>query len=442
MKLPQLVLQNRCARGEAAEAGSGEDGPKTTDWFNVRCLELPWIAELAQPWKKDQKAPMNIFVYYSEAPDVSQERYLLEHWQCSYIQKSNTILQGSDVKALYNKFVIMFRSLLVYLKVLPAYRVFRSLSPTASAKIVPQVSSAMLTTSFPFGATKPEKIEIGRLDTPFGTIEVNVSYRKDVSFALSDRPEVIPAESIIPDYAPSLGARIRSSTKPVSIQSTPLRSRPDRPRASTLAHLGPVSGLHSPSARGGSGRVEAQSQPALADHSRLSFSPPTVGAQSMWSDARSSAPAPSRDRQNSEPPFPSFAPMTPSSHSASPRVLGAYSASPRGQSLAAAALAMAGAGAGGEEVLFSRQGDGERVLTAVSPPSFSMYERALHESPDPEFDGPVFSIEGSFAADEETDVNSFVRFCQSKPVLLLVEDENRQLMPSGPSSSKVVMQVK
>ena len=64
--------------------------------------------------------------------------------------------------------------------------------------------------------------------------------------------------------------------------------------------------------------------------------------------------------------------------------------------------------------------DGERVLTAVSPPSFSMYERAMHESPDPEFDGPVFSIEGSF---NEDDVNSFVRFCQSKPVLLLVEDE-------------------
>ncbi len=67
------------------------------------------------------------------------------------------------------------------------------------------------------------------------------------------------------------------------------------------------------------------------------------------------------------------------------------------------------------------------MLTAVSPPSFSQYEIALHESPDPEFDGPVFSIEGSFAIDEESDVNSFVRFCQSKPFLTLIEDENRQM---------------
>lgn len=35
---------------------------------------------------------------------------------------------------------------------------------------------------------------------------------------------------------------------------------------------------------------------------------------------------------------------------------------------------------------------------------FPQYEAALHESPDPEFDGPVFSIEGSFATGEETDV--------------------------------------
>lgn len=43
---------------------------------------------------------------------------------------------------------------------------------------------------------------------------------------------------------------------------------------------------------------------------------------------------------------------------------------------------------------------GERVLTATSPPTFSMYERAMHESPDPELDGPMFAFEQSFAADE------------------------------------------
>ncbi len=45
-----------------------------------------------------------------------------------------------------------------------------------------------------------------------------------------------------------------------------------------------------------------------------------------------------------------------------------------------------------------------------------MYERALHESPDPDGEGggPVFAIEGSFADDEESAVSAFVRHCQSK----------------------------
>lgn len=54
----------------------------------------------------------------------------------------------------------------------------------------------------------------------------------------------------------------------------------------------------------------------------------------------------------------------------------------------------------------------------VSPPSFSMYEKALHESPDAEIDGPVFAIEGSFADDEESAVSAFVRHCQSKVKVL------------------------
>ncbi len=381
---------------------------------------------------------MNIFLFFAEGQDASEERFLLEHWQCTYTQKSNTILQGSDFKALFNKFVIMFRSVFMYLKVLPAYRVFRSLSPASSGKVVHQISPGVVTTAFPFGPTKPEKIDIGRLETPFGTIEMTVSYRKDVSRALADRPEVIPAESIIPDYAPSLSNRIpiRTSTMPVSIQTTGQRSS-----GIAVHHPAPPGGRQRANTGRGSGataferanRMEAHSQPSLIDHARLSFSPPVVGARSMWTE---SGPVPvARERQNSEPPFPSFNPSSVGAYSSSPRgMIGAYSASPRGQAAAAAAASIAEE----QQLLFPRSSgtsgvsggsaiDGDRVLTAVSPPSFSQYEIALHESPDPEFDGPVFSIEGSFAVDEESDVNSFVRFCQSKPSLLLIEDENKQM---------------
>lgn len=256
---------------------------------------------------------------------------------------------------------------------------FRSLSATSIGKLSYQLSPGVLTSAFPFGAIKPEKAEIGRLDTPFGTVDVSVSYRKDVSFALQLRQEVIPAESIIPDYAPSLGSKIpiRTSTKPVSIQRHSSVSGPSsernggggmgaRGRSNTAAGVRP------------SRTTEARSQPALLEHDRLSFSPPAVGATSMWStngersgggggavqssSAGREAVGP-RDRQHSEPPFPSFTPSSVGatagfSASPSPRVP-AYSVSPHAPDEALASLPRTSAG------------DGERVLTAVSPPSFS-----------------------------------------------------------------------
>ena len=168
------------------------------------------------------------------------------------------------------------------------------------------------------------------------------------------------------------------------------------------------------------------SQPNLpGDHQALSFSPPIVGAHSMWGVAKSptSHGVPSRARQESDPPFPTFTHFTPSS-------VGAYSSSPRFPT----SQSENSHGNLSEMISprMSSRGEGERILTAVSPPSFSMYERAMEESPETQFDGPVFSIEGSF---NEDDVNSFVRFCQSKPVLMLVEEELRAMHEVGASNS-------
>ena len=243
---------------------------------------------------------------------------------------------------------------------LPAYHVFRS----HGSKLSYQLSPGVITSPFPFGAAKPEKVEIGRLDTPFGTVDVSVSYRKDVAFALSQPQEVIPAESIIPDYAPSLGSKlpIRTSTKPVSIQNQ---------RTNSLGNVpaGPRGRSHTAVTARPPRATEAHSQPTLADHSRLSFSPPVVGATSMWTETRPGSAVQSasagRDRQNSEPPFPSFNPSSVGAFSSSPRVT-AFSVSPLGPDEMLMALPRSSSGA-----------DGERVLTAVSPPSFSQVFRFL-----------------------------------------------------------------
>ena len=254
-------------------------------------------------------------------------------------------------------------------------------------------------------------MEIGRIETSFGILELHVVYRKDVSSFMSGRAEVIPAESIIPDYAPSLSHKIPiRSSKPVEVlrqQSSSGRNR------SNTAGVG-MTGNHLNRRKD----TEAQSHPNLTKYERLSFSPPVVGAHSLWEDERDMRKIKPRERQLSEPPFPIYDRHTPRSGSIpSHSQIEAFSISPREDLSIDTILGRTS----------ESRDDFERVLTAVSPPSFSMYEKALHESPVPEYDGPVFSIEGSFSKDDEADVNSFVRFCQSKPTLSMIELEKRDL---------------
>jgi hypothetical protein len=139
---------------------------------------------------------------------TSQERYLLEHWYFSYSPKTAAI--PPNISVVYAKFVMLFRSIYLYLKILPAYEVFESATAVmATSRLSYQITPSALTLQHPFGhTTKPERVEFGRIETAFGNMELVLQYRKDVSFALSERPEVIPDESIIPDYAPSLSSKI------------------------------------------------------------------------------------------------------------------------------------------------------------------------------------------------------------------------------------------
>ncbi len=217
--------------------------------FNLHVVDRESITAETQAWRKDHSRPMHIFVFF--APDgalrtlspvlpaatrastalrarlvansfaraanagtdaPSQERFLLEHWQCSFVAKAAAIPPNLNV--VYAKFVTLFRSLYLQLKILPAYKAFQSAvavrrSDKAMSRLSHQISSTPLLTPNPFGATtRPERIDFGKIETAFGMMELSVWFRKDVAFALSERPEVIPAEAIIPDYAPSLSSKI------------------------------------------------------------------------------------------------------------------------------------------------------------------------------------------------------------------------------------------
>ena len=215
LKMPQIIVQNRTL-------SLPSEMERSSEWFNLRIPEIHEIHEQTIGWKKDQRHPLYVYIYWTPGPE--NEKYLLEVWQCSFVAAKQSAVQRTNVQALYTQFVILFRSLLLNAKLLPAYKAFRAQVPTSSAKLIHQISPNKLSAAFPFGTVKPEKAEIGLVETPFGSIDISVQYRRDVSFTLSEsRPEVIPAESIIPDYAPSLSNKIPIRTKPMSIQTAHLQ---------------------------------------------------------------------------------------------------------------------------------------------------------------------------------------------------------------------------
>merc|ERR1712000_118624 len=150
LKMPQIVVQSRTLSLPA-------EMERTSEWFNLRIPESDYITEQTIAWKKDHKHPLNIYVFWSPGGEDMKERYLLEHWQFRLLQKSNAPLQKVDVRALYNKFVIMFRSLAMCTKILPGYKAYRAQIPTSPAKLVHTITPTVLTAAFPFGSAKPEK---------------------------------------------------------------------------------------------------------------------------------------------------------------------------------------------------------------------------------------------------------------------------------------------
>lgn len=279
--------------------------------FNLFVPDLPAVSAETQQWRKDHR-PMHVFVFHGaegesmffavvELSDRTHrcppgERKLLEHWQLTYSSKTATI--PPNISVVYAKFVMLFRSVFLYLKILPAYKAFMSeLNALAPSRISFEILPAA---PHPFWHSKPDRVDFGRIDTAFGNMELQLWYRKDVDFALSERPQVIPAESIIPDYAPSLSSKIPirpPTSKPMSIQATVQDvSARDRGVGRQRSSTGTATLMRpKPS-------VEARSQPSL-DHTRLSFSPPVVGAHSVYPVTR--------DRQQSEPPFPHFGVSSP-----------------------------------------------------------------------------------------------------------------------------------
>eukprot|EP00879_Flechtneria_rotunda_P022052 GHRR01023267.1.p1 GENE.GHRR01023267.1~~GHRR01023267.1.p1 ORF type:complete len:354 (+),score=78.69 GHRR01023267.1:72-1133(+) len=150
LKCAQVILSARIYRAERKQAPE----KRSARWqFHLEVDELTGLPQRLQPWRRDIYAPMVIEVFVqpwdpssvmptagrpvqqnsnsSSSGEATAQGMLLERWTLSYNAgtgqaASATSRAAMDGAALYKRLILLVRSLYSYVRVLPAYRMYRA----------------------------------------------------------------------------------------------------------------------------------------------------------------------------------------------------------------------------------------------------------------------------------------------------------------------------
>ncbi|GBF96972.1 hypothetical protein Rsub_09769 [Raphidocelis subcapitata] len=149
LKCAQVVLAARIPRDQAAIAPSDRRAGR---WFLLEVDEVPGLAKQLEAWRRDITQALVIEVYATHAapaepltleqqlraalPGGTPEgaEVLLERWTLRYAPlqrgagsgQAGARAGGSDDAAVYKRMILLVRSLHSYVRVLPAYRLYRA----------------------------------------------------------------------------------------------------------------------------------------------------------------------------------------------------------------------------------------------------------------------------------------------------------------------------
>ncbi|KAK9823656.1 hypothetical protein WJX72_004459 [[Myrmecia] bisecta] len=194
IKAAQIILNARTLQGNRS---SPSDQPPKKCWFNLDIEDAGPAARDIEPWRRDTSAPLVLEIYLQPwgANEAAEARMSLSRSQLSRL----------DPPAIYKRMVIMLRSLYSYVRVLPAYRMYRAskrnrgnsfslsyrLSRGRSAEAGPgsRIGSRMQT--FPFTP----------IETPYGSMRMGVDYAPSATVTILEQTTSAPAlPQIISDY--------------------------------------------------------------------------------------------------------------------------------------------------------------------------------------------------------------------------------------------------
>lgn len=226
---------------------TGSSGPRDK-WFNLALRECPAALENSDFWRQSNLEPLVIDILVVNR--VSGTEKLLERWVVQYeSRKQNTSTGRKSKRTYYRGATILFRSLYLLVRLLPAYNLFREIN--SSGRIRPL---GLLHRIQPFvnPLTRLEEAEMRHLslapiETPSGRLTHTVLYLPVLDdISIGSEPSTPLSTEFIPDYvgSPTTDPLKRFQTLPLG-GSAPICVQPSRRHSWSTDRLGAPSLLPS-----------------------------------------------------------------------------------------------------------------------------------------------------------------------------------------------------
>eukprot|EP01094_Clydonella_sp_ATCC50884_P010937 TRINITY_DN20759_c0_g1_i1.p1 TRINITY_DN20759_c0_g1~~TRINITY_DN20759_c0_g1_i1.p1 ORF type:complete len:531 (-),score=131.03 TRINITY_DN20759_c0_g1_i1:214-1806(-) len=255
-KASQIIVQARVdLRGDVVSAEN--------NMFNLITKDYHGIGKQFERWKTDVSLPMLIDVFFDSHSEGKPLNVMLERWHVAYKERPGEANYHITMEMVEHQVDIVMRSLVVFLRAAPAYKLVRKIQRVkpsdASIQFAALAQEPGDTAFSSLDAVSTQKF--ATITTPYGFLDLEVKYRNGCNFPLNPGEQSAEASYTSPSPRP----HITSSPKPMPESGGRKRLRSyssteqDRPR--------PNSPLNVPAATS-SGELER------SELRMSSFSPP------------------------------------------------------------------------------------------------------------------------------------------------------------------------
>ncbi|KAJ1686218.1 hypothetical protein LUZ63_017608 [Rhynchospora breviuscula] len=225
----------------SSSGGSPSTGPggSRDKWFNLALRECPAALQNSDFWRQSNLEPLVIEILLVDRASGTEK--LLERWVVQYETRKHPST-GRKSKRTYRGATLLFRSLYLLVRLLPAYTLFREMNSSGRIR---SLGLSHRIQPFVNPLTRSEEAEMTHLcltpiETPFGRLKHSVSYLPVLDdISIGSEPSTPMSTELIPDYvgSPTTDPLKRFQTLPLG-GSAPICVQPGRRHSWSTDRLG------------------------------------------------------------------------------------------------------------------------------------------------------------------------------------------------------------